>query len=85
MARQGGSGTAAADLEHGESADPHNPSLEEPWEPGAADALVRLYESGDARTALQSPFNDEFRERLSQLTPPSSAGATPSDKVPLSG
>jgi localization factor PodJL len=85
MARQGGGGTAAADLEHGESADPHNPSLEEPWEPGAADALVRLYESGDARTALQTPFNDEFRERLSQLTPPSSAGATPSDKVPLSG
>jgi localization factor PodJL len=85
MAQQGGSGTAAADREHGESADPHNPSLEEPWEPGAADALIRLYESGDARIALQVPFDDAFRERLSRLNSPSSADTTFSDKVPSSG
>lgn len=65
-----------------EGCEPHNPSLDEPWEPSAADALVRLYESGDARAALQSPFGDGFRERLSRLEPGlQSAAVASSDRL----
>ena len=67
-----------------EGPEPHNPSLDEPWELSAANALMRLYDLGDARTALQSPFSDEFRERLSRLEPHSHAAAD-AGKEPLGG
>jgi localization factor PodJL len=69
-APDGGSGTIVADAErpeYDEGPEPHNPSLDEPWDPRAADALVRLYESGEARAALQSPLDDEKQDRLSHL------------------
>lgn len=72
VAQHGGGSSPAADpdpLAYDAGPEPHNPSLDEPWEGNAADALVRLYESGDARSALQSPFSDEFRTRLSRLEP----------------
>ncbi|NJO23065.1 MAG: sel1 repeat family protein [Sphingomonadales bacterium] len=70
---QDGRGVTAAASDHAEGLESHNPSLDEPWEPGDADALVQLYESGDARAALQSPFDDGYRERLSHLAPSSSS------------
>ncbi|MFM9850311.1 MAG: hypothetical protein ACKVP3_24525 [Hyphomicrobiaceae bacterium] len=66
----GGSGTIVAEAElpqYAEGCEPHSPSLDEPWDLRAADALVQLYESGEARTALRSPLQDELRERLSHL------------------
>ncbi len=50
-----------------EQAEPRNPSLDDPWDRSAADALVRLYESGDARTALRSSLDYGLRERLAHL------------------
>lgn len=72
VAQHGGGSSTAADpdaLAYDAGPEPHNPSLDEPWEANAADALVRLYEAGDARAALQSPYSDEFRARLSSLEP----------------
>jgi localization factor PodJL len=60
-----------------EQAEPRNPSLDEPWDRSAADALVRLYESGDARKALQSGLDYGLRERLSHLESARPATADP--------
>lgn len=81
MVQDGRNATAAA-FDHAEGLEPHNPSLDEPWESGDADALLRLYESGDARTALQSPFDDEFRARLLHLAPSSSSATAYTDREP---
>ena len=78
VAPDGRSSIAMADAElsqQDECHEPHNPSLDEPWDPRAADALVQLYESGDARLALQSSLDDGLRERLSHLNPRSSSMA----------
>ena len=72
VAPDGRSSIAATDAElsqRDEGPEPRNPSLDEPWDPAAADALVQLYESGDARLALQSTLDDGLRERLSHLNP----------------
>lgn len=70
-----GGGTIVADadlIQYDVTSEAHNPSLDEPWDLRAADALVQLYESGEARMALQSPLNDGQRERLSHLKASSS-------------
>lgn len=73
--RSGATVAEADPSEHDEGPEPHNPSLDEPWETGAADALVQLYESGEARTALQLPLGDKLRERLSHLN----VGSSPAE------
>lgn len=83
VAPDGRSSIAMADAElsqHDEGPEPRNPSLDEPWDPAAADALVQLYESGDARAALQPSSDDGLRERLSHLNPRSLAMADTGDR-----
>lgn len=64
----------------GEAAEDQEPSLEEPWDATAADALARLYESGDAGLALPLSRDAEMQSRLARtvaqaaaLHPPAAA------------
>src|SRR6185312_5907543 len=64
------------------------PSLEEPWDPGAADELARLYVSGDAGLARPLSADTGLQQRLvrmmaqaAELRPPVRTGGIDRDGI----